>query len=123
MLAGESPTIYGSGLQTRDFIFVGDVVGAIMAALAHEGTLAGDGVDGPAYNVSTGAQTSVLELAGILRMHTRFTREFATAPPREGDIEHSALDPSKAADAFGWRASAPIQGALAMTVQWFATQS
>lgn len=116
----ETPVVYGTGAQTRDFIYVGDVVGAIIAALLAENPLAGDGADGPAYNISTGTETSVDELASALRLATRYMGGIEKLPAREGDIERSVLDPSKARETFGWEAHAPFDTALGRTVGWFA---
>ncbi len=120
MQAKETPVVYGTGEQTRDFIYVGDVVAAIMAALDATGPLGGEGADGPAYNVSTGTEMSVEELVGALRLATGYYGPVDHAPAREGDIVRSVLDPSKAQAAFGWQARAPFETALARTVGWFA---
>lgn len=119
---GERPGIFGDGKATRDFIFVGDVVNALMLALEAEGPLAGPMPDGPAYNVSTGRRTSVEELAGALRAASGVFKEFDHLPARPGDIEHSALDPSKAREAFGFEARVGVEAGLGMTWRWFAAQ-
>jgi UDP-glucose 4-epimerase len=120
---GESPVIYGSGRQTRDFIYVGDIVSAIIEALFAESRLAGEMPDGPAYNISTGEQHSVEEVAGTLRMVSRVMREFEYLPVREGDVLDSALDPSKAAAVFGWSARQTLDAGLAVTWQWMKQQA
>jgi UDP-glucose 4-epimerase len=122
LAAGERPVIYGSGRQTRDFIYVGDVVAAIIEALFAEGPLAGEMPDGPAYNISTGEQHSVEEVAASLRMASRVMKEFDYLPEREGDVLDSALDPSKAASAFGWQAHQTLDAGLAVTWQWLKQQ-
>lgn len=114
-----SPTIYGTGKQTRDFIFVADVVGACVEAAQFEGTLALPGVNGPAYNVSTGRATSVNMLAEGLRVAMRFPGQFEHAPARDGDVEASLLSPAKASEVFGWRASVELQSGLQATAAWF----
>lgn len=119
MTGGRAPTMFGDGSQTRDFIYVGDVVGAIIAALSASAPLAADGPDGPAYNISTGAQTSIAELAGVLRAAARYTGAVERSPLPEGDIARSALDPSKAAAALGWRAGVTLEDGVAATVRWF----
>jgi UDP-glucose 4-epimerase len=119
LAAGERPVIYGDGLQTRDFIYVGDVVAFIMSGLLSEGSLTGSLPDGPAYNVSSGIQTSVEELASLLMSASGGTGVVQHMPARAGDIEHSALDPAKAAHALGWRAHQPLDAGLAMTWRWF----
>lgn len=122
MARRETPTIYGTGQQTRDFIFVADVVGACVEAARFEGTLALPGTNGPAYNVSTGRATSVNMLAEGLRVAMRYPGEFERAPAREGDVEESVLSPAKAADIFGWRASVELQQGLQATAAWFGQQ-
>jgi len=122
LAAGERPVIYGSGRQTRDFIYVGDVVSAIVEALFCEGTLAGEMPDGPAYNISTGERHSVEEVAGSLRMASMVMKEFDYRPAREGDVLDSSLDPSKAAAAFGWSARQTLDGGLAATWKWLKQQ-
>ncbi len=122
MAAGVNPVIFGSGTQTRDFIYVGDVVGACVAAARFEGSLAAHGADGPAYNVSTGRATSVNALAEGLRVAMRFPGEIERGEPREGDVEASVLCPDKAASVFGWRASVDLQRGLASTAAWFASR-
>jgi UDP-glucose 4-epimerase len=120
MSAGRAPIVFGTGAQTRDFIYVGDVVSAILAALESPEPLAGDGEDGPAYNISTGSETSLDTLVAHLRAATRYAGPVEHAPAREGDIARSALDPAKARSVFGWEARVPLETGLAMTVQWFA---
>jgi len=120
--AQQEPVIYGDGTQTRDFIYVGDVVGAIMSALESREALAGGGPDGAAYNVSTGAETSVNELLMAVRVAASYGGGVRYEAAREGDVERSALDPSKASRVFGWRAHQLIEGGAEMTWRWFAAQ-
>ncbi|MDO8963439.1 MAG: NAD-dependent epimerase/dehydratase family protein [Coriobacteriia bacterium] len=122
LAAGERPVIFGDGSQTRDFIFVGDVVGAILAALDSDVALAGELPDGPAYNISTGSRTSVTELVSVLRAVSRVMKESDHLPARPGDILHSALDPAKALATFDWRAAQPLESGIAMTWRWLAAQ-
>lgn len=120
MTRGEPPTVFGDGRQTRDFIYVGDVVAACLDALLAEGPLAVEGPDGPAYNISTGRETSVDMLVAHLRSATGYRGPVHSAEAREGDVARSALDPAKALAAFGWEARSPLDGALAATARWFA---
>ncbi|MDO8915937.1 MAG: NAD-dependent epimerase/dehydratase family protein [Coriobacteriia bacterium] len=119
LAAGDRPVIYGTGRQTRDFIYVGDVVAAIIYALFADDPLAGPGPDGPAYNISTGRESSVEEIAGVLRMESMVLKEFERLPAREGDVERSALDPAKALEMFGWTANQGLESGLAMTWAYF----
>lgn len=118
----EPPTVFGDGSQTRDFVFVGDVVAAVLAAVDAQGALAGEGDDGPAYNISTGERVSVEQLLLSLRVASGYLGGAAHEPAREGDILHSALDPSKAERTFGWRAGVPLDAGLASTWRWFAAR-
>jgi len=118
LAAAERPIIYGDGSQTRDFIFVGDVVAFIMTALESESPLAGAMPDGPAYNVSTGRGTSVSQIAAYLTAASLVMKQPEFRPAREGDVPDSALDPSKAAGALGWAAVQPIENGLAFTWRW-----
>jgi UDP-glucose 4-epimerase len=122
MTASEVPTIYGTGDQTRDFIFVGDVVSAIIDALRTPDRLAVEGLDGPAYDISTGEEISVNDLAGRMRAAARYTGEVAHEPARTGDVGRSALDPAKARRVFGWRAAVPLDTGLETTIRWFASR-
>lgn len=118
LAAGEKPIIYGDGRQTRDFIYVGDIVAFICEALEFEGTLTQSGPDGPAYNVSTGRPTSVLQIAAHLSAasHVLKTPEYREA--REGDIADSVLDPGKAVATLGWAAGQALENGIAFTWRW-----
>ena len=119
LAAGRAPAIHGTGEQTRDFVFVHDVVECIEAVLDREEALAGEGQDRAAFNVSTGVETSVADLARRLASITGFTGRFKSAPAREGDLERSALDPGKAAEVLGWRARTDLSDGLGVTAEWF----
>ena len=116
--AGERPVIFGDGTQTRDFIYVGDVVAFILDALESESQLAGESSDGPAYNVSTGIPTSVEQVASYLRALSGVLVGIDHEPVREGDIRQSVLDPAKAERIVGWQARQPIEAGLAITWRW-----
>ena len=118
LAAGERPVIYGDGMQTRDFIFVGDVVAFIVAALESDAPLAGPLPDGPAYNVSTGSGTSVLQIAMYLNATSRVMKQSEFRDAREGDVPASSLDPAKAHVALDWEAVQPIENGLAFTWRW-----
>jgi UDP-glucose 4-epimerase len=120
LAAGERPVIYGDGRQTRDFIYVGDVVAAIIAALFEDDPLAGALPDGSAYNISTGREASIEEVASVLRMESMVLKEFEHRPAREGDVARSALDPAKALATFDWTACQDLEAGLAATWRWFA---
>jgi UDP-glucose 4-epimerase len=87
--------IHGDGEQTRDFVYVGDVAGAVMAAVAGS-------ADGP-VNIGTGKGTSILELFRTMASLVGYPFEPQHGEDRHGDIRHSALDGSRALSDLGWR--------------------
>jgi len=95
LLRGEPVTIYGDGEQTRDFVFVDDVVDAFVRAATRGGGLL--------LNVGTGREVTVNELARVMTERARVTAEPVYAPPRAGELMRSALDPERAAIHLGWR--------------------
>jgi UDP-glucose 4-epimerase len=117
-----TPLIYGDGKQTRDFIYVGDVVGAIISAVFAEEPLASEGLDGASYNISTGLETSVNDLLMALRSASGWSGQAEYAPAREGDVLRSTLDPRKAAKAFGWSAHQTLDLGAQMTWRWYKQQ-
>jgi UDP-glucose 4-epimerase len=106
---GRRPTIFGDGTQTRDYIHVDDAVAALLAAQAS--TEAGP------LNVGTGVETRVLDLAeivGRISKRSDFDPEFA--PPRDGEVERTALDPALAAERLGFRARRTVETGLEQTL-------
>ncbi len=122
MLAGRPPVVHGSGSQTRDFIFVGDVAQAVLSAIGRGSRLAGEGGDDAAYNISTGVEATVEELLGHMRSIARYDGPEQRAPAREGDIVRSVLDPSKAMQALRWQATTPLAEGLSATLTAFARE-
>ncbi len=113
--AGGRPTVFGDGRQTRDYIYVGDVVAAALAAAESEA--------GGAINVGTGVETDVLELATRLgELGGRggepggdaFEPEFA--PPRAGEVQRISIDPARAGRELGWRAETGLEQGLRLTL-------
>jgi UDP-glucose 4-epimerase len=113
MAAGEPTQIFGDGRQSRDFIYVGDVARAMLAAAGH---------DGGVYNIGTGVATSVLELHALCRRAAGSDREPELAPPRLGDLKRSVLDPSKAERDLGWRPEHDLGSGLRVTWEWVSRQ-
>jgi UDP-glucose 4-epimerase len=99
---GRVATIYGNGRQTRDYLYVGDAVRAFQAAGYSDAV----GV----ANISTGVETSLLELAETLGVRTTFSRR------RPGEISRSCLDPRYAQRVLGWSATMPLAEGLRETV-------
>ncbi len=104
--AGESATIFGDGEQERDFVYVADVVAAVLAASEAEG--------GP-YNVGTGVATSVNELWATCARVAGTGGEPEHGPARAGDLLRSVLDPGRARDALGWSAQVSLEDGLRRT--------
>jgi UDP-glucose 4-epimerase len=106
---GGTPKIYGDGSQTRDYVYVGDVVDAMLRAAAH---------DGGVYNVGTGTETSVLELYDAIVRVTGIEREPEHADARLGELQRSVLDPAAAARDLGWRPGISLEDGLRKTWTW-----
>jgi UDP-glucose 4-epimerase len=111
MLARRPCTIYGDGTQTRDFVYVADVVEAFAAAR--------DGASGELVNVGTGRELSVNELHAKLAAKTGLAVEPSHAPTRPGELRRSVVDPSKAAAVLGWTPRCDLDEGLEETVAWF----
>ena len=114
LIAGEQPTIYGDGRQTRDYTYVADVVAANLAAASHPEA---HGV----YNAGTGRESSVLEVLAALRRAAglgddELQPEFA--PARLGELQRSALDVSRARAELGFSAEAGLDDGLRRTLEW-----
>jgi UDP-glucose 4-epimerase len=103
LLDGERPTVFGDGLQTRDYVYVGDVVRAFIAAAA--------GPAGETMNVGCGVEVSVLELLTGLG----YDEDPEFAPARTGELQRSALDVTKAERVLGWRAEIELAEGLGVT--------
>jgi nucleoside-diphosphate-sugar epimerase len=111
LVAGEPITIYGDGKQSRDFIFVKDVVRANLLAGASEAA-------GEAFNICTGHETSLLDLLEEMSEVSPHQPRVRFDPPRPGDIYRSAGSPEKAAAALGFRAETSLSDGLAQTIEW-----
>jgi UDP-glucose 4-epimerase len=115
MLAGEEPTIYGDGEQSRDFTFIQNVVRAnLLAAHAPAGEVAGQ-----VFNVATGTRITLNETVKILRELTGYRGEVKYTPERAGDIRHSLADISLAHKHFGYEVEVDFQEGLRRTVEWY----
>lgn len=120
LLDGEAMTIYGDGEQTRDYVFVGDVVAANMIVTDHLfGPL--EGIDDRAFNVGTGRETSVNELARTLMEGVGREVEVVHAPERAGELRHSCLDTTRLR-ALGWEPRTTLRDGLARTYEFIAAE-
>jgi UDP-glucose 4-epimerase len=110
MLAGARPTIFGDGTQTRDYVYVGDVVSAFLAAADQRrpGT----------WNIGTGAEVSVLELVRVVAEVTGRTADYALAPQRPGELQRSALAVDRARLDLGWKATTGLEEGIRAVCDW-----
>jgi UDP-glucose 4-epimerase len=111
LLRGEQPVINGDGLQTRDYVYVGDVVAANILALQPQ--MIG------AYNIGTGIETDVNTLFGHLRDLTQSTCEEQHAPAKQGEQLRSVLSHERIFASFGWTPKMDIVEGLSKTVDSF----
>jgi UDP-glucose 4-epimerase len=111
-LAGAQPTIYGDGTQTRDYVYVGDVVAAFLAA-------ADRGRPGT-WNIGTAVEISVLDLVEIIAgiAGHPVAPEFAASRP--GELARSAVTVDRAAAELGWQARTPLADGVRRTYEWIA---
>lgn len=107
---GEQPTIYGDGQQSRDFIFVGDIVRALWAA----GTM--PGIGGKVYNVGRGEAYAVLDLAHMIGELLGVGVQPHFAPTRDGEVRHSCADVTRFAQQAGFQAQASLYEGLQATI-------
>jgi UDP-glucose 4-epimerase len=113
MLAGRTPTIYGDGLQSRDFTCVTDVVQAMLKAVQVPG------VSGRVYNVGTGRSVTVLDLVAVLNKLLGTSLVPGHGPPRAGDVRHSRADISRARRELGYEPAVSFEEGLRQTLDWY----
>ena len=111
LLAGKSPTINGDGRQTRDYVFVGDVVKANLAALETNYV-------GP-MNIGTGIETDVVAICNELRRGIATQVEAVHGPAKLGEQRRSCLDASLAGKTLGWKPEVSLQAGLAKTIAYY----
>jgi UDP-glucose 4-epimerase len=111
LLADEVCTVYGDGEQTRDYVYVDDVVDAFVRAATRGGGLL--------LNVGTGVETSVNQLYAAMATGAGVDRPAAYAPMRAGELVRSALDPARAAIHLGWRPWTDLGQGIGHTLEWF----
>jgi UDP-glucose 4-epimerase len=109
MAKGQPTTIYGDGGQTRDFVYVGDIVSALLATVGKQG--------GP-FNIGTGRETSVRELHAACAQVAGVEDGPTLEDARLGDVLRSVLDCSRAERELGWRAEMPLDAGLGHTWAW-----
>jgi UDP-glucose 4-epimerase len=112
-LSGEPIVIFGDGSQTRDFIHVDDLCEAILRSLMVEG------IAGEVFQVATGRETSITELAKLVQKATGGTGEIRFEPRRPGEVYRSAVDVSKARRMLGFEPAVDLPGGLDRTARWY----
>lgn len=111
LLNGKPTVVYGDGTQTRDYVFVADVVDAFARACGPDG-------DGRRFNIGTGVQTTDRELHSLVAAAAGVPDEPRFAPPRLGDLPAMAVDPGPAFDGLGWRPRYDLPTGIKITVDW-----
>lgn len=108
--AGQQPVVYGDGSQTRDYVYVGDVVEAFLAVVdvGQPGT----------WNVGTGREASVLELARLVSQAAGQELQPRFAPSRPGELQRSSLDVTRARRDLGWEAVMALDQGVAVVYRW-----
>lgn len=110
ILRGEPIVIHGDGGQTRDFVYVGDVVQANLRAM----TSGAEGV----FNIARGEQTDLNTLAGIMMRAAGREVAIRYGPPRAGDVRHSLAEISRAREMLGWKPEHGLEEGISWTMRW-----
>jgi len=110
LLLGLPCRIFGDGRQTRDYVYVGDVVAANLAAL--------DRADGESLNIGCGVETSVLDIYRDLALACGVEAPPRHEPERPGEVQRICLDPELAAERLGWRPAVALPDGLRRTVEY-----
>lgn len=114
-LSGEDITVHGDGEQTRDFVYIDDVVQANLNAATTDAV-------GEAYNVGTGQSVTIRKLAELIQDITDTNSDIVHTDARTGDIEHSEADISKARADLEYEPTVSLREGLAQTIEWYRTQ-
>ena len=116
LLRGERTRVYGDGTQTRDYVYVEDVVDAFARACAERGS-------GRRFNIGTGILTSDLTLHSLIAETIGVPDRPEFAPPRPGDLPAMAVDPLPAQDGLGWVPATSLRDGIKATVDWLRRQN
>jgi UDP-glucose 4-epimerase len=109
LVEGEQPLVFGDGMQTRDYVFVGDVVSANLAAA--------DSDAGGSFNIGLGVQSTVMDIVHLLgKLGGRDDFQAEHAPERPGEIQHIALDATRAREELGWEPKVQLEQGLELTL-------
>lgn len=115
VLSGRQPTIFGDGTQTRDYVYVGDAVSAFLAAADQHrpGT----------WNIGTGTEVSVLDLARVIGEITGRRVDYTFAPARPGELQRSALAVQRALVDLGWKATTALPDGVRAVCDWIEAET
>lgn len=116
LLAGKPTKVFGDGGNTRDYVYVDDVVDAFVRAAGPDGS-------GRRFNIGTGVETTDRELHTVVAHAVGAADEPGAAPARLGDLARSCLDPGNAAAVLGWRARVRLADGVGRTVEYFRARS
>lgn len=114
-LAGESCAIYGNGAQTRDFLYIDDLVSALLRSIEVE-------VGGEVFQIAAGVERTVCEIAGVISgvLHRRgIPMKIIHEAPRIGDVKRNFSDTSKALRVLGWRSKMDLEEGIEKTIDYF----
>jgi len=114
LLDGRTPRVFGNGEQTRDYVYVADIVEALLAA--------GDSQTVGTFNVGTGVETTALELGRRIADACDRPFEPEMAVPRPGEVQRIAIDSSRAAAELGWKPQTDLEAGLGRTAASFARE-
>ena len=114
LLKRESCTIYGTGMQTRDFVYVDDVASAFVASIENG--------DGKLLNIGTGTETSIQYLYEEMAIASGIEIDPERGEERAGEIERSSLDPSLAEKILGWTPQTSLRDGVHSTLEWFKSE-
>jgi UDP-glucose 4-epimerase len=115
MLKGETPTIFGDGSTSRDFVYIDNVVSANLKAA----TAPAEKAAGRVFNVATGKRTTLLEAYEEIKRITGYAGTVEFKPEREGDIRHSLADVTLARERLGYAVEVEFREGLEKTIGWY----
>lgn len=118
LINGHRPTIFGDGKQTRDFVYIANVVHANLLAASSDKPLGGD-----VFNVGMGEHVSLLEILHQMGELLKIDVDPVFEEPRAGDVRHSLADVSRTRDQFGYEPIVSFEDGLQLTLEWMKTQS
>lgn len=110
-MAGKPPIIYGDGGQTRDFVYVDDLVRALI--------LAADALPDRPVNIGTGVQTSIQAIAELIMEHTGYSGDILYKDPRPGEVYKSVASIELAEKLLNWRPKISMEAGIQMTIEWY----